>query len=1753
MVSEDLKNWMDVKLVPAFDALGTLSPGIKPKPEVYATLLNSGCQDGEHAACFAELRRNFVNTRPVKLKNLILLVKHWFRQVFHEEAQSRRLPPVYALELLTIFAWEQGCEKDAFSLAQGFRSVLGLIQQYQGLRVFWTVNYSLEDPTVGDFLRRQLERPRPVILDPADPTWDLGSGTAWHWDVLAQEARTCCHHPCFLEASGSPVQPWEGLGLPRAGCSDLGHCVLRDSDQGTPADSRSLDDTVCHWAGDSRPVSPALEPATAASSASSALGAASASALAQVPARELDRFIQDHLQPNPRLQEQAKRAIEVLQRCLHKNCAYRPSRVIKGGSFGRGTNLRGGCDVELILFLNCFKNFEDQERHRGEILKEMRTQLASGWQDPVPGLCLTFPEQNTPGALQVQLVSAAPETWVNVSLLPAFDAVGQLGANTKPQPQVYTALFNSGGHDGQHAACFAELRRNFVNTRPAKLKNLILLVKHWYHHVAAQNQEQPGPSLPPAYALELLTIFAWEQGCKNHSFNMAQGLRTVLGLVQQYQDLCVYWTDNYGTEDPALRTHLLGQLRKPRPLILDPADPTWNVGQGSWELLAQNAAALETQACCMSGDRTPVPPWDVLPALLHQTPARDLDKFISRFLQPNRHFLAQVNKAVNTICSFLRENCFRNSPIKVLKVVKGGSSAKGTALRGRSDADIVVFLSCFSQFTEQGNKRAEIISEIRAQLEACQQEQQFEVKFEISKWENPRVLSFSLTSQTMLDHSVDFDVLPAFDALGQLGAGSRPPHAQVYRDLIRSYHCAGEFSTCFTELQRDFIVSRPTKLKSLIRLVKYWYQQVQGHKMPKGKGSLPPQHGLELLTVYAWEQGGQDPQFGMAEGFRTVLELITQYRQLRIYWTVNYSAEDETIGDFLRQQLQKPRPIILDPADPTGNLGHSARWDLLAKEAEDCMSALCCTDRDGTAIRPWPVRVLSSLGGDPEYQGGRVVSPRTHLAPGSPRVAPRAALSWRLVPAQRRRDRLGCVSVLRRPRGRSCAGFAFLFPSAKRGAGHRAQGRGQQGAMGNWESQVSSVPAPQLDEFVQRHLKPSEPCRKQIQGTVETICAALKEIQPFPVVQSVAMGGSYSRETVLRNHSDGTFVLFLDHLAKFQDHKKNQQEILDIIEQQLKARLLAHRLTAWYQILRLGGQLHIEVSTRWQTVSFQVLPAFNALGFSENPSPWIYRDLKRAMDETSAYPGEFSVCFAELRKKFFSKYPRKLKDLILLIKYWYQQCQKKWGISSLFSEYALELLTVYAWEQGCGAEDFDMAQGVRTVLGLIEQKDLLCVYWTVNYDFEDETVRNVLLQQLRSQRPVILDPADPTNNVSTRGVPWPRLKEEAGLWLSSLQQSGEAPRLSWNVLPAPLFMTPGHLLDKFIKDFLQPNKDFLDQLHRAVDDICTFLKEDCFRHSTTKVQKVIKGGSATKGTTLKIGSDADLVVFPSTLQSYTSQRNERGRVVQEIRRQLEVWQQKTQFEVTFEMSKWKAPRVLSFSLKSKNVNESVDFDVLPAFNALGQLHSGSTPGPQVYAGLIDLYRSSDLPAGEFSTCFTELQRNFIVSRPTKLKNLIRLMKHWYKQCERKLKSKGSLPPKYALELLTIYAWEQGCGSESFHTAEGFRTVLDLVTKYQQLCIFWNVNYNFEDETMRTFLLTQIQKTRPVILDPADPTGDVGGGDRWCWHLLAKEARQWLSSLCMRDGAGNPVQLWNVPTVQTPGSCGAGLYPAVWVRSRSILR
>ncbi|XP_036989359.2 2'-5'-oligoadenylate synthase 1 [Artibeus jamaicensis] len=371
---------------------------------------------------------------------------------------------------------------------------------------------------------------------------------------------------------------------------------------------------------------------------------------------------------------------------------------------------------------------------------------------------------------------------------------------------------------------------------------------------------------------------------------------------------------------------------------------------------------------------------------LRRTSAKDLDKFIENHLLPDSPFRDRVNEAIHIICSFLKERCFLQGggrPVRVLKVVKGGSSGKGTALRGRSDADLVVFLSSFGSFQEQFDRREEFIQEIRRQLEACRREKMFQVQFEIRKntammqshstavvqshrWGNsrvirkPRSLSFTLSSCSWScpQEGVEFDVLPAFDVLGQVTKDYRPD-PQIYVKLIQECEGLGregEFSTCFTELQRAFLKQRPAKLKSLIRLVKYWYQECKqelGHP-------LPPQYALELLTVYAWERGSGEADFIMAQGFRTVLELVLNYRRLCIYWTKYYDTNHSVIGPYLRRQLQKPRPVILDPADPTGNVGADnppGGWERLAGKARDWLTYLCFKKWDGSPVGSWNVQI----------------------------------------------------------------------------------------------------------------------------------------------------------------------------------------------------------------------------------------------------------------------------------------------------------------------------------------------------------------------------------------------------------------------------------------------------------------------------------------------------------------------------------------------------------------------------------------------------------------------------------------------------------------------------------------------------------------------------------------------------------------------------------------------------------------------------
>ncbi|XP_074062143.1 2'-5'-oligoadenylate synthase-like protein 2 [Macrotis lagotis] len=348
---------------------------------------------------------------------------------------------------------------------------------------------------------------------------------------------------------------------------------------------------------------------------------------------------------------------------------------------------------------------------------------------------------------------------------------------------------------------------------------------------------------------------------------------------------------------------------------------------------------------------------------LYQTPAGRLDAFVTQNLQPDAEWKEEIEDVFRRIVKFLRDQCFHTQPfldreVRVKKVVKGGSFGKGTTINHGSDVDLVIFLSCFSSFQEQAKLRGCIITHMKERLLRCQASLAFGIQTITTRSSEcrsaaPRSLAFYVQAKRTSE-IIKVNVLPAFDAMGNLGPDERPA-SEVYENLIKSQRKAGEFSSSFTELQRRFFKHRPTKLKCLLRLVKYWYQKKVKDKCHRT--FLPPKYALELLTIYAWEMGTQQAEnFSIEEGFVTVMELLRDYKDICIYWTTNYNFENPIVRDFVKQKLKKDRPIILDPADPTNNVGEGTRWDVVAQEAAHCLKQDCCYDENEEEIESWDVK-----------------------------------------------------------------------------------------------------------------------------------------------------------------------------------------------------------------------------------------------------------------------------------------------------------------------------------------------------------------------------------------------------------------------------------------------------------------------------------------------------------------------------------------------------------------------------------------------------------------------------------------------------------------------------------------------------------------------------------------------------------------------------------------------------------------------------
>ncbi|XP_052024443.1 inactive 2'-5' oligoadenylate synthetase 1C-like [Apodemus sylvaticus] len=346
--------------------------------------------------------------------------------------------------------------------------------------------------------------------------------------------------------------------------------------------------------------------------------------------------------------------------------------------------------------------------------------------------------------------------------------------------------------------------------------------------------------------------------------------------------------------------------------------------------------------------------------------------------------------------------------------------------------------------------------------------------------------------------------------------------------------------------------------------------------------------------------------------------------------------------------------------------------------------------------------------------------------------------------------------------------------------------------------------------------------------------------------------------------------------------------------------------------------------------------------------------------------------------------------------------------------------------------------------------------------------------------------------------------------------------------------TPACKLNKFIEDHLLGDTALISEIITDIEFISDFLMDRCFNGAAHPVRasRVVMDGFYNEHTMLKGRAAVNLVVLFNNLTCFDEQLKRRGEFIEEIRKHLCQLQQEEQFREKFEVRSSEQPnsRSLSFKLSYPEFQQEVEFDVQPAYDALCEVREKVEVDCEMYNKLYaQLIRECNIlkTEGKFSICFTDLQQNFLWKRPLELKNLILLVKHWYQLCEEKLRQ--PLPPQYALELLTVYAWECGAqDSSELYTAQCFRTVLELITKYQHLRVYWTLYYDVLHEAVNAYLYTQSRKDRPLILDPADPTWNVAGSNLQGWFRLAEEAKAWLKYPCFRHTDETFVGPWDVP-------------------------
>ncbi|XP_050801836.1 2'-5'-oligoadenylate synthase 1A-like isoform X1 [Gopherus flavomarginatus] len=301
---------------------------------------------------------------------------------------------------------------------------------------------------------------------------------------------------------------------------------------------------------------------------------------------ELKTFVEEKLRPIPGPASIAcATEIEAIINLI-KECFPLPiARLIKGGSYIKGTDTQGWSDVDIVLFSEAFENLEDCKKKLPEVIDDLGKRLKkSSWASRI------MMEKRTQSFLRFHFKCYKNHHGHSFDIMPCYDMLGP-APSTGLKQSFYHKIYlcNDTDEIQLYSMSLLQYQVEFIKASTMKVKDLIRLVKHWFRtSFAKPTAQNKFRRLPSSYAIELITISIWQLAGKPVFFSLIQGMRAILKLLVRYPEIYIVWHKHYSPNSTIFKKAFQKQTR---PFVLDPAKPTFNVCENSnaWDEVAHVA------------------------------------------------------------------------------------------------------------------------------------------------------------------------------------------------------------------------------------------------------------------------------------------------------------------------------------------------------------------------------------------------------------------------------------------------------------------------------------------------------------------------------------------------------------------------------------------------------------------------------------------------------------------------------------------------------------------------------------------------------------------------------------------------------------------------------------------------------------------------------------------------------------------------------------------------------------------------------------------------------------------------------------------------------------------------------------------------------------------------------------------------------------------------------------------------------------